>query len=454
MIGSSGESYQGDVSPKESKEGLELVVAQLVELLEKEQPAYFNERWLRVCSTSIHRMLRHLAPLEGTSKIDWGQILPLLPPSWAEKFVKGMPHRVDPAIIPETRAELDSKSGLSLASEPDENLQDQLVPEMEPQTSKDDAAAAMVAARIIDAEIDADPTEDVEPEYRWVMQKTLMKAERILSSYLENHRTDVLDEVIQTLEEVIRYYIRVLIIFANNDQVEDIRQECRIKLFKALEQFNPGQLKSFPAFVVRVIRNEIGHILRGDKGILPENVRDEAMSIYRRAVRHFKSEKGYEPDTAELAEFLGCGEGDVLAVTQEAITKAQFVSFESPIADTPDAVIGDTIYNKADNQYERVEARVLLNEALAGLTPEERATIQYQFIDGLSQTEVAAKLHRSQMQISRYKQSALAKMRPFFEEPISRRSKDNPHSPKKREGTKLAFMTAARRKLVEIKELS
>lgn len=66
---------------------------------------------------------------------------------------------------------------------------------------------------------------------------------------------------------------------------------------------------------------------------------------------------------------------------------------------------------ESDDDLQRVEARLIINGALAELSAEERKLLVLRFFDQHSQAEIAAELGTSQMQVSRLLTRLLAKLR-------------------------------------------
>ena len=86
--------------------------------------------------------------------------------------------------------------------------------------------------------------------------------------------------------------------------------------------------------------------------------------------------------------------------------------------DAPDRQEG-TLSNRlgeVDAGYTGTEDRLLLALSLADLPERERTIINLRFVEGLTQSEIAARVGLSQMHVSRLLASSLAKLRASFEE--------------------------------------
>ena len=69
-----------------------------------------------------------------------------------------------------------------------------------------------------------------------------------------------------------------------------------------------------------------------------------------------------------------------------------------------------------DGNFGSVEDRALLGPALATLPKREQSILHMRFVDGLTQSEIAAAVGVSQMHVSRLQQKALEKLRNFLKE--------------------------------------
>lgn len=64
-----------------------------------------------------------------------------------------------------------------------------------------------------------------------------------------------------------------------------------------------------------------------------------------------------------------------------------------------------------DPQFTHVEDRSVLASALRKLSPRDQQILRFRFVDGLTQSEIAAQLGVSQMQISRLLAASLQSLR-------------------------------------------
>ncbi|HEX5908555.1 MAG TPA: sigma-70 family RNA polymerase sigma factor, partial [Propionibacteriaceae bacterium] len=75
--------------------------------------------------------------------------------------------------------------------------------------------------------------------------------------------------------------------------------------------------------------------------------------------------------------------------------------------------------NETDEDIDRTEARLIIDEVLAKLDDDERRLIQLRFFEQHSQSEIAEEIGTSQMQVSRLLSRLLLKMRTIIGVPES-----------------------------------
>jgi RNA polymerase sigma-B factor len=118
-------------------------------------------------------------------------------------------------------------------------------------------------------------------------------------------------------------------------------------------------------------------------------------------------ELGRSPMVSELASATGTTEEAVL----EALEAGQgYRTASIDATDRNEEVIASRI-GEDDTSLGTVEDRELLAPALATLAPRERLILQLRFANGLTQSEIAARVGISQMHVSRLLAASLERLR-------------------------------------------
>jgi RNA polymerase sigma-B factor len=111
-----------------------------------------------------------------------------------------------------------------------------------------------------------------------------------------------------------------------------------------------------------------------------------------------------------MASVTGASEESVL----EALEAGQ--SYRTSSIDAPDRQDG-TIASRLgelESGFAGTEDRMVLALALAELPDRERVILNFRFVDGLTQSQIAAEMGISQMHVSRLLTASLARLRDAF----------------------------------------
>jgi RNA polymerase sigma-B factor len=197
--------------------------------------------------------------------------------------------------------------------------------------------------------------------------------------------------------------------FANRGEThDDLVQVASLALVRAAERFDPERGVMFSTFAAANIIGELKRHFR-DRGWAvraPRRLQELVLEIGS-AVDRLGQELGRVPKVSELAKEIGVAESDVL----EALEAGQ--GYRTASIDARDRE-GQTMaesLGSEDGGFASVENHSALAKALETLSPRDRKLVQLRFVDGLSQSEIAARLGVSQMQISRLLAANLRRLR-------------------------------------------
>jgi RNA polymerase sporulation-specific sigma factor len=194
---------------------------------------------------------------------------------------------------------------------------------------------------------------------------------------------------------------------------EDLFQLGCIGLLKAVDRFDLSFDVRFSTYAVPLILGEIRRHLRDDGPMRVSRSLKQLAQQARKAREKLAGGLGRDPTVAEVARELGVAPEDVVEAMDGARAPAS-------IHQTVHESDGDPIYlldqlASEDGQKEgQWLDRVALREGLSQLEPREQAVILLRFFRDKTQTEVAAILGCSQVQVSRLERRALEQIRRFM----------------------------------------
>jgi RNA polymerase sigma-B factor len=205
-----------------------------------------------------------------------------------------------------------------------------------------------------------------------------------------------------------------------NEPMSDLVQVGSIGLLKAIDRFDPERGLEFSTYATPTILGEIKRHFR-DTGWLIHVPRraQELQTTVNSARADLSQELGRAPTVAELAERIQVDEVAVL----EALDAARAYSGVplDVLAAPGESVPEHPILGVVDAGFEQVEQRALLRDVIAKLPEAEREILLLRFVANKTQTEIAAIVGVSQMQVSRLVARGLKRLRASLgaEEPPS-----------------------------------
>jgi RNA polymerase sigma-B factor len=196
----------------------------------------------------------------------------------------------------------------------------------------------------------------------------------------------------------------------SSEPYEDLLQVASLALVKAADRFDATRGIDFRSFAIPTILGELKRHFRDATWAVhvPRSVQERAR-VVEAAGRQLTHDRGHSPTVQEIAVFLELSCEDVIDALQAGEAYGA-LSLDAPPrvsdGDGEDTSLGDTL-GGIDERFDLVEADMAVSAALRALSREDRRLLRLRFVEELSQSEIAARLGVSQMQISRLLRRAL-----------------------------------------------
>jgi RNA polymerase sigma-B factor len=221
-------------------------------------------------------------------------------------------------------------------------------------------------------------------------------------------RKSLRDQLVEAHMPLVVYLARRF--SGRNEPMNDLVQVGSIGLLKAIDRFDPSRGLEFSTYATPTILGEIKRHFR-DTGWLIHVPRraQELQTTVNTARADLSQELGRAPTVAELADRIQVDEDAVL----EALDAARAYSGVplDVLAAPGDSVPEHPILGVVDAGFEQVEQRALLRGVIAKLPEAEREILLLRFVANKTQTEIAAIVGVSQMQVSRLVARGLKRLR-------------------------------------------
>jgi len=179
------------------------------------------------------------------------------------------------------------------------------------------------------------------------------------------------------------------------EELDDLRQVALLALVQAADRFDPARGFAFSTFAMPTVLGALKRHLRDHAWAVrpPRSLQERYLEVAA-VTEWLTGELRRIPTTAEIAAHGGWSEREV----QEA--RAQQASRFVEHWESDDAG-GYREPGALDDNFERVEARVVIDDLLATLDSRERQIIELRFFAELPQADIGRRVGVSQMHVCR-----------------------------------------------------
>ena len=232
---------------------------------------------------------------------------------------------------------------------------------------------------------------------------------RLLEDYRagdESARDQIVEQFMPLVRKIASRYA------GRGEPMEDLVQVGSIGLVLAIERFDVEREVKFTTYAVPTIVGEIQRHFRDRAWAVhvPRRMKELSLKLAR-TIEASTADLGRAPTIAELAVETGLEEEEVVeALETYHAYSTRSLSQPLGLGDSDEGTVED-LFGAPEAGYEEVEHGVLLESGLAALDERERTIIELRFFDGLTQSEIAARVGISQMHVSRLLRRSLAVMR-------------------------------------------
>ncbi|MGN6161364.1 MAG: SigB/SigF/SigG family RNA polymerase sigma factor [Marmoricola sp.] len=222
------------------------------------------------------------------------------------------------------------------------------------------------------------------------------------------------DRIVEVHLPLLRYLARRF--SGRTESFEDLVQVGSIGLLKAIDRFDPTLGHQFASYASPTIVGEIKRHLRDTGWLLRVPRRaQELHATVARVREEFSQDTGRYPTVSEIAERIDATPEEIAETLDVARSKT--ASSLEGATESDDHPIRQDLIAAEERGFDQVEDRVLLAKALAALTDQEREVVRLRFSDGQTQSQIAAVVGVSQMQVSRIITRSVAKMQQILDTP-------------------------------------
>ena len=186
-------------------------------------------------------------------------------------------------------------------------------------------------------------------------------------------------------------------------EYEDLFQAGCMGLVKAFDAFDRERGVRFSTYAVPVILGEIRRLFRDGGTVKVSRTLKELSIRTAREREKFALKEGREPTIKELAEQLGVSEEDVTEAVCAAAPVISLTADEDNGGGQADIPVA--------SPEEQIAERLSVIQAVSSLEERDRAIVRLRYYENKTQTQTAAALGMTQVQVSRREKKILGLLR-------------------------------------------
>jgi len=235
------------------------------------------------------------------------------------------------------------------------------------------------------------------------MRELGVSVERLHAAYALSRDPQLRAELVDHYDNLARSLARRFT--ARRESREDLLQVARVGLINAVDRFDPNRNRPFIAFARATILGELMHHVRDHTWALrvPRPLKEHYLHVVR-SIDDLTQELGRAPRVPEVAARAG--------LSEEQVTAAIHVSSVDCMQSLD---LHDDGYQlhlaKDDPALQWVEDRTSFIALFRNLPEQTQRVLELHFVHALTQAEIAERIGRSQMFVSRALTRTLAQIR-------------------------------------------
>ncbi|MBR5292848.1 MAG: SigF/SigG family RNA polymerase sporulation sigma factor [Clostridia bacterium] len=218
--------------------------------------------------------------------------------------------------------------------------------------------------------------------------------------------SDAMEELVRCNMALVRSIVKK---FVNRGvEYDDLYQIGSMGLVKAVKNFDPAYNVRFSTYAVPMIAGEIKRYLRDDGMVKVSRSLKELAGRAAAAQGELSSKLGRDPGIQELAEYMGENPEEISMAMDSS--RPHISIYEPVYGDEGDALVMDKLSGSGDGDDDALD-RILLQQLMSILEPREQKIIMLRYFRDKTQSEIAASMGISQVQVSRLESRIMKKLR-------------------------------------------
>jgi RNA polymerase sigma-B factor len=237
-----------------------------------------------------------------------------------------------------------------------------------------------------------------------------LSTDELMRRYRAAEDPALLEEIVRRFEPLARSVARRY--HSRGEPLEDLTQVAMVGLLKAIARFEPDRGFAFTSYATPTMLGELKRYFRDSAWAVhvPRGIKERALEVAT-VTDQLSSKLGRSPSLTEVAEAMGSTEEQTLDAI-EAYHARHAAPLEAGSDDEETGVPSlAAVLGAEDVRLEQAEYMTMIAKGVETLSDSDRLILYLRFGRDMTQSEIAARIGTSQMQVSRLLRAAIEKIR-------------------------------------------
>ena len=225
------------------------------------------------------------------------------------------------------------------------------------------------------------------------------------------------ENMLQLWQQTKAYIYKVAKRYSGYAEMDDLMQEGYLGLNAAVEHYKPDQGTKFISYLTFWLKMRMQRYIENNGSVRLPSGMYQAVMRYKRFVRQYEQECGYEPSELACRAFLGVSEEELMDI-RESANKANVSSLDSVVSQDNDKIaLRDLIasdQNLEEDAIKKCDREMMqeeLNYIIDSLPEEQRRVIREHYFERRTIKQISERMGYSKAKVDGIEKKILRKLR-------------------------------------------
>lgn len=225
------------------------------------------------------------------------------------------------------------------------------------------------------------------------------------------------ENMLQLWQQTKAYIYKVAKKYSGYAEMDDLMQEGYLGLNAAVEHYKPDQGTKFISYLTFWLKMRMQRYIENNGSVRLPSGMYQAVMRYKRFVRQYEQECGYEPSELACRAFLGVSEEELMDI-RESANKANVSSLDSVVSQDNDKIaLRDLIasdQNLEEDAIKKCDREMMqeeLNYIIDSLPEEQRRVIREHYFERRTMKQISERMGYTKSKVDGIEKKTLRKLR-------------------------------------------